>query len=298
MRAVTLPIMPRVLIQRASGLVTGDAGLLLLARLMQNANGFLLSVVLVRQFGLAAAGTATLATVAVTVLALLGSFGLPFSLARDDGSIAQRNTVGLAASALAVPLAAPAIVLYAWLVAHDAYEAAAVGLLSLGGLFFAQSNILTALLLLQGRARLAALPPFANLAGLCIAALATTTLTGFALVLAAFRLAGIAIVFAQLPLARVAPRAVLARLRAGSAFLTTDAINLGSEQVVVIAASYLIPREALGVLGLCRQLLTLAETPGWSFVQARYPELVAKERETFPAALAAGADTLARLPRP
>ncbi|HEX8374057.1 MAG TPA: hypothetical protein VF606_02645, partial [Geminicoccaceae bacterium] len=266
----------------ASGLLDREASVLLLARLAQNANGFLLSVLLVRQFGLAAAGTATVATIAITALALLGTAGLPFSLAREGAGVAERNATGLAASALVVPLALPAIALYAWLASRGVEEAVAVGLLALGGLFFAQVNVLNALLVLQGRVQLSFIPPLANLAGLGVAAATASSLAGFAAVLALFRLAGVAMVYARLDLAPVAPRAVLARVRAGAAFLTTDAINLGSDQLVLLLVSYLLPREALGLVGLCRQLMTVAETPGWSLVQSRYPELVSRAGAGFP----------------
>jgi len=58
-----------------------EASLVLLARVLQNANGFLLSVLIVRRFGLAAAGTLTIATIATVVIELFGTFGLTWTSA-------------------------------------------------------------------------------------------------------------------------------------------------------------------------------------------------------------------------
>jgi hypothetical protein len=38
--------------------------------------------------------------------------------------------------------------------------------------------------------------------------------------------------------------------------------------------SLMVARPELGLFRLCQQMLTAADTPGWTFVQSKYPELV------------------------
>ena len=80
------------------------------ARLLQNANGFFLSVILVRKFGLASAGVYALAAAAVMPIAILGTFGLPFSLARATEGLREKNMIGALACGLAMPFSLPLIV--------------------------------------------------------------------------------------------------------------------------------------------------------------------------------------------
>lgn len=68
----------------------------------------------------------------------------------------------------------------------------------------------------------------------------------------------------------------------GARFLTGDAINLGVEQLTVLIASFLMSRADLGLFGLCRQMLTVSDTPGWSQMLAKYPAVVADPERALP----------------
>jgi O-antigen/teichoic acid export membrane protein len=259
-----------------------EASLVLLARVLQNANGFLLSVLIVRRFGLTAAGTLTVATVATVVIALLGTFGLTYVFARTDAPIPVKNSLGITAALAIVPISLPFIILLGLAAGRSPEEAAVIVLLSLSGPFFAQANIANALQVLQGKASHSIIPPAANLIGLIAATAFGSSYLMFALLLAVFRFSGTLITFLCLPRAPIKLRLFATHVREGARFLTGDIINLGTDQLTVLLASYLMSRTDLGLFGLCRQMLTVSDTPGWSQMQAKYFKVVADPEETMP----------------
>ncbi len=260
-----------------------DAALVLAARLLQNANGFLLSVLIVRRFGLASAGTLTVATTAIVVLSLLGTFGLTYGLARLPIADPERNALGAFGCLLVVPLSLPVVIGLGLAAGHSAHEAAAIALLALGGPFFAQSNVVNALQVLQGKASHAVIPPLGNMLGLLVGSLLGGSLVVFAAVLALFRFAGVAACFAFLPIGRLKLREALSHMKEGTRFLTADALLMVTDQATVMISSYLMSRPELGLFGLVRQMLTLSDTPAWSRMQAAYPAMVADPVGVFPA---------------
>ena len=121
-----------------------------------------------------------------------------------------------------------------------------------------------------------------SLVGLVVGVVMAHSLAAFALVLALSRTAAVLLAFLRLPLAPLPWTTIFLHLRDSIRYVTADAINLGSDQLTVLAASYLMDRQSLGVFGLCRQLLTASDTPGWSQMQVAYPTAVANPEETFP----------------
>ena len=85
-----------------------------------------------------------IATIAIVVLALIGTCGLPYTLARMNIDPRQRNTVGLFACMAVVPLSLPFVGALGLIVGHSHKEALVIALLALGGPFFAQTNITNA----------------------------------------------------------------------------------------------------------------------------------------------------------
>ncbi len=76
---------PRLLVDRLLQKFGRAAGLVLLARVLQNLNGFLLSILIVtRRFGLQGAGTLVIATIAIVVLALIGTCGPALHAGSDE----------------------------------------------------------------------------------------------------------------------------------------------------------------------------------------------------------------------
>jgi O-antigen/teichoic acid export membrane protein len=259
-----------------------EAAIVLVARLLQNVNGFLLSVLIVRRFGLASAGTLTLATTAIVVISLLGTFGLTYGLARLPIANTEKNTLGALACLAVVPISLPFIIALGLATGHSTHEAAVIALLALGGPFFAQGNVLNALQVLQGKASHAVIAPLGNLTGLAAATLFGPTLLAFAAVLAGFRFASIALAFAFLPMGRLRLRAAMGHMREGTRFLTADTLLMASDQATIMIASYLMSRPELGLFGLVRQMLTVSDTPAWSQMQAAYPAMVADPARMFP----------------
>jgi O-antigen/teichoic acid export membrane protein len=259
-----------------------QASLVLLARVLQNVNGFLLSVLIVRRFGLAAAGTLAIATVATAVIALLGTFGLTYVFARTEAPIREKNALGFTAALIIVPLSLPLIVLLGLIEGQTQKEAAVIALLSLGGPFFAQGNIASALVVLQGKASQCIIMPTANLIGLIAAAVFGSSYIMFALILAVFRFGGTLTAFLFLPRAPIDLRLFAKHIGDGARFLVGDAINLTTDQITVLIVSYLMNRADLGLFGLCRQMLTVSDTPGWTQMQTKYPAIVVDPERAFP----------------
>lgn len=259
-----------------------EAGLVLAARVLQNVNGFLLSVLIVRRFGLPAAGTLAVATVATVVIAIVGTFGLVYVFARTDTPEGEKNALGLMAAWVILPLSLPFVIALGLIAGRNPEEAAVIAVLSMGGPFFAQANVANALQVLHGRAWQSIIPPTANFIGLIAAAAFGSTYLTFALLLALFRFAGTFSAFLCMPRTRISFSYFWTHVRAGAHFLTADILNLGSDQFTVLLASYVMSRGDLGLFGLCRQMLTVSDTPGWSQVQAKFPAMVSDPARTFP----------------
>lgn len=259
-----------------------DAGVILAARMLQNVNGFLLSVIIVRKFGLAAAGSLTIATIATVILGTFCTFGLPYIFVREDAPHAVRNSMGLASCLLGVFVAIPFCIALGGLLGRDLTEALVIVFLSFAGPFFAQTNIANALLVLQDRATLIILAPLGNLAGLICGYLFTDHLLTFSIILSSFRFVGTFTILLCLPLTAIRLADLYGWMKRGLRFLTADVINLGGDQASVMIASYLLIREDLGIFGLCRQMLTLCDTPGWSRLVAWYPQAYEDPRGNLP----------------
>jgi O-antigen/teichoic acid export membrane protein len=257
-----------------------EAGLVLIGRVLQNLNGFVLSVLIVRQFGIAAAGTLAVATIATVVITVLGTFGLIYVFPRIDVPEPVRNALGFTAALVVIPLGLPVAILLGVVAGRTFEEAAVIASLSLGGCFFAQTNIVNALQVLHGRAWRSIIPPLGNFIGLIAAAIFGSSYLAFALILAGFRFAGTLTAFLCLQRARITLSFFWGHVRTGAHFLTADILNLGSDQLTILIVSFLMSRADLGVFGLCRQMLTVSDTPGWSKVQSKYPVIVSDRQKT------------------
>jgi len=256
-----------------------DGGCLLLGKIIQMGNGFLVSVYLVKTFGLGAVGTYTIASIATSAIAFICSFGLSNSMPRDNFSNAQRNTISLAILTLAVPLAALLIGGYAWMMGHDFQEITEIAVFSAAGDLFAQSNIVNTLLLLQGRTRLSVVPPLLNCAGILLGMVSAETLFQFGMMFIASRLLGNVLLFINMQYEPVGWSVILQQAKKGAKFLPMDLMSQFSEQLVSFMLAILLPRTELGIFGLCRQVVYAAITPGWSHVDASYPQFVSSRLE-------------------
>ena len=143
-----------------------DGSFLLLSRVTQMGNGFALSVVLIKEFGLARVGTYTVAAVAIAALSLLCSVGLPYSLPREPLTNQERNTVAAWWALLLIPIVLLTVVPFGLVMARRPGEWIEIALFACGGYFFGQTNVLNTLLLLQRRTSWMIVPPIVNTAGI------------------------------------------------------------------------------------------------------------------------------------
>ena len=248
--------------------------LLLLGRVIQMVNGFALSVLLVRVFGLSKVGTYTVAAVAIAVLSLLCSAGLQYSLPRAPLSNEQRNTLALVLGLCLIPVVFAATAVFGFVMAKHSGEWIEIALFASGGYFFGQMNLLNMLLLMQDRVQWTIMPSLINSLGLVIAALVATSVIQLASILLLSRATGNLAVFCGMRYARVPARSAYRYGLEGFKYSPMDLIALMSEQTGALFLAYLLPRSELGIYGLCQQLVMAADTPGWSLVQSYYPELV------------------------
>lgn|GEM_PF-4450745 len=254
-----------------------DAGLIMFSRLLQNANGFLLSIAIIRKFGLAAAGSLTISTIGTVVLATFLTFGLPYVFARREASIGVRNAIGLVAALAALVASIPVCLALGLCFGKSSEEILAITLLSFGGAFFAQTLVANALLVLQDRAADIIFSPLGNLLGLAAGYFLTHDFATFAAIVAGCRFLGVFMIFARLPLCNVPFAELKTHFRQGLQFLTADTVGLIADQAAVMIASALMTRADLGIFGLCRQMLTVSDTPLWSRLTAWYPRVVADQ---------------------
>lgn len=251
-----------------------DGAWLMLGRFILLVNAFFLSIFLVKKFGLSAVGTYTIANVAVTFLALFCESGLSYSLPRESLSNAQRSMVVLAWVIILTPPAAMSIGLYSWVMAATQVEFWEIALFATGGFFAGITNLTNILFLLQNRTPFSLVFPICNTLGIMAGVLLATSVTELALALLVFRSAGNAISFVLLKYVRIDIVTVLRCGVRGLEYLPSDLFALLSEQSGPIILSRLLSRGDLGLFGLCRQILTAADVPSWSFVQSKYPKLV------------------------
>lgn len=248
--------------------------MLMASRVLQLANGFLLSVALVTKFGLSAAGTYALATVGISVLSLVGGFGLQNSLPRGLLSNPERATAGLAITiALIVPCLLISM-LYGILLGADTREATTMFAFVMTGFFMGQTNVLQMLCILQERTWGSLVPQIVAACSIVVGALASPDVLSFSIVVLIGRALSNMAGFAVLRFHRVGYVAIRDTAVHGSMFAPLDILGILSEQLPILIISTLMSRAELGLFGIIRQLITAADAPGWSYVQAKYPTLV------------------------
>lgn len=247
---------------------------LLVARTLQLGNGFLISMVLVWVHGVSAAGTYAVGVLPAAAASHLFGLGLASALPRRAIGDGERATIGLLASLATLPLLASCAGAYGLLLGNDPRDAAAIALFAFAGALGGALGVQQSLYVLQERTRWAPLAPALQLAGLGVAAL-MPSLLGFALALAASRLAGVVLGFAPLRFARCKVPQVRGAVAEGLRFASLDLLGSAGDALAMPFVEANLTRAEIGLYGLARQFVTVADTPGWSFLQTRYPALIA-----------------------
>jgi O-antigen/teichoic acid export membrane protein len=270
----------RKFVRYCLGFTGADGAVLLLGRIILLANAFVISIFLLKKFGLAAVGTYAIANIAVVTLSMLCGLGLNYSLPRESLTNRQRNAIALVWSSLLAPISLTLIVAYAAVMGQNRLEVWEIALFASGGFFAGLSNVTNTLFLMEQRVGLSLIFPVVHTVGLLIGMIYSQTLLNFALVLIVFRALGSFIPFSLLRYSRVAIPKIWNYGIRGSIYLPPDVLAMLSEQAGQVILGLLLSRGDFGIFGLCRQVLTAGDYPGWSFAQSIYPRLVRARLET------------------
>jgi len=259
---------------RIWALRSSGSGLLLAGRAVQLANGLLLSTLLVRLFGLDAVGSFAIGIAAINVLANVCPLGLSACLPRLRQTHAESCFTALVLMLVQIPLLAVLLFGYAQLQARSADEASIILLVASSGFFIGLANTGLMLSIMRDRFTVGLVAPLCESAGLVAGALLAHTPVGFAATVLAARMLSALVIWAGFEFRAVPIRRLREIARTSVHYLTTDVLSILPEQSVPVILGAMVTRSELGAFRLCQQLLMAADSPGWTYVQSRYPKLV------------------------
>ena len=250
------------------------AAVLLAGRVVQLINSLFLSIVIVRRFGLEMVGTFAVGFIAVAVLTVLSPMGLPSHLPRLRATHAKLSFAALMIQLTMVPVFATAIYGYAHLQGTTPAEGATIFVVALSGLLIGASNTGLMLSIMQRRFLPGLLSPLCEALGIVAGAVLASSGLTLAVCLLVGRLAGTTVIWSSFRFQRLPARRIACIARRGVGYSVPDVLALFSEQTAPLLLTGMATRADLGLFRLCQQMLTAADTPGWTFVQSKYPELV------------------------
>jgi O-antigen/teichoic acid export membrane protein len=248
--------------------------LLLVGRGVQLVNGLLLSIVLVQRFGLATVGAFALGIAAVNILATVCALGLGAYLPRQHQSHGQSCFAALVLFLAQLPLVVPLLALYATAQAHDRGEWQVIFIIALSGFFIGLQNLGMMLSIMIRRFYPGLIAPLCETVGLLVGWLFCATAPAMAVTLLAARVVSVLVIWTGFRLERLPMRRVGAIGRDGMRWLAPDLLGLLGEQAAPLVLAGFVARGELGVFRLCQQLLMAADSPCWTFVQSKYPQMV------------------------
>jgi O-antigen/teichoic acid export membrane protein len=257
------------------------AAILLAGRAIQLLNSFGWSIVLIKRFGLNMVGTFAVGVVAVTVLSTVSPLGLPSFLPRVRQPHARLCFAGITLQLAALPAIVGALLVYAKLFAENSSEERIIFLVALSGFAIGCSNTGLMLSIMARRFYPATVAPlFETLAILAagLSAASPETVAGYMLL---SRFAGALLIWAGMRASPMSRRRLTCVLRRSISYLAPDMIATLSEQIAPLILQMLTTRAELGLFRLCQQMLNASDTPGWSYVQSKYPELVRCNERVF-----------------
>lgn len=248
--------------------------MLLAGRAIQLCNGLLLSIILVRYFGLEVVGAFAIGIAAANVLANVCPLGLHAYLPRVRQSHGQSCFAGLVLFLMQLPVVVAALVLYAWAMAHGAQEQRVIFLAALSGYFIGLANLGMMLSIMTRRFYPGLLAPLCETAGIVAGSLLTQTPASLAASILLARIVSVGVIWTGFRLEPVSLDRITEIAGSGLRYLTPDVLALLSEQSAPLLLAHFVSRSELGVFRLCQQLLMAADSPGWTFVQSKYPQMV------------------------
>jgi O-antigen/teichoic acid export membrane protein len=250
------------------------AALLLSGRVIQLLNSLLLSFVIVRKFGLETMGTFAVGFIGVAFLTALAPMGLPSHLPHLRAAHSKLCYSALIIQLSTFPFFALLLYAYASLEAHNVSERVTIFVVTLGGLLIGSSNIGMMLSIMRRRFYPGLVGPLCESGGILVGAFVAKSSFGLAVFLLAARLASVVVIWCAFHFRWVSIRRVICIAQRGIGYAMPDVLALLSEQSAPLLLSGMVSRSELGQFRLCQQMLTAADTPGWTFVQSKYPDLV------------------------
>jgi O-antigen/teichoic acid export membrane protein len=247
---------------------------LLIGRSIQLCNGLLLSVILVRRFGLDVVGSFALGIAAVNILANVCPLGLHAYLPRVKQSHAQASFAGLVLFLAQLPFVVVLLGVYAWAQAHSAVEQRIIFFAAFSGYFIGLANLGMMLSIMVRRFYPGLIAPLCETAGLLAGSVLTQTADGFAITLLLSRMVSVLVIWGGFHFERLSIDRVVEIAGNGVRYLAPDVLALLSEQSAPLLLARVVSRSELGIFRLCQQLLMAADSPGWTFVQSKYPQMV------------------------
>ena len=246
---------------------------LLAGRAVQLVNSVLVSGVVVRRFGLKMVGTYALGYILVAFLPHILSLGLNSELPRTKRPIPQLLYIAIVIQLTMGLLTLPALYLYSALMANSSSERSVVFVVALFGSFTGMFNVALTLNILLRHFKSAFYAPLIETLAIFIGAYLSRTGLQMACFVLAGKMLTLLVAWPSLRIQRVAIRETFPTIKQGAKYLFLDLVSTFSEQLIPFLLGISAPREQLGLFRLCYQISSAAETPGWSYVQSKYPEL-------------------------
>ena len=263
------------------GLYDRGAAILMAGRALQLLNSFGWSVVIIKRFGLSMIGTFAVGMVAVAILSILSALGLPSYLPRLKQSHARLCFAGLLLQLSVLPAVAGILAIYAKVFAHSPAEERIIFLVALSGSMVGLCNTGLMLSIMVRRFYPAVAAPVFESAAIVIAGLGTASAEGIAGYLLVSRIAGALVIWSGMRFSVLSRLRLAFVLRRSVTYLAPDAIAMLSEQIAPLLLQVMTTRAELGLFRLCQQMLNASDTPGWSYVQSKYPDLVRNHNSFF-----------------
>lgn len=246
----------------------------LVVRGIQSVSSLLISVLVVRLYGIEAAGTLAIAMFVSPLITHLSSSGLQSSLPRNALPVESNASIALIISFAMLPVVAVLSGVYSWIMSSDTTEGMIIGILALGGFFTGQRSAFISLLLLDRRAKCAVLPIIVTTVCIAVSGFVADTFFEFSIALLFSWFLGHVLLIATMSYNRVSRRQLLGEWRQGVKYVPTDLSNSAAEEVGPMVLTLALSREELGLFGLTRQLVRMAETLAWALGQVWYVNII------------------------
>ena len=246
---------------------------LLAGRVVQLLNSVLLSAVVVRRFGLSMVGTYALGYIAVAFIPHILSLGLNSELPRTRRPLPELIYIAAAFQAIMFVLLLPGLYLYARLMARSDAETVIVLTVSMFGCFTGMFNVGLTLNILRRSFSAAFTSPLIETVSIGAGMLLAHTGLALACMILAGKAVSVMFLWPRSRMRLVPWGKLLPIARQGTKYLALDLMAALSDQLPPLILGIAAPRAELGLYRLCQQTMSAAETPGWSYVQGKYPEM-------------------------